>query len=230
MAEGSSSMKHVYFDIETIPSQLPGIMDEFRAAVQAPGQYKKADSIAAWMAENRESEAQAAWLKTSFDGGLGQCVCIGFALNDADPSCYSVEDLSREAETQMLEDFFSMLTDVGHCKLIGHNHLAFDIPFLWKRAMVLGVKPPFNFPRAPKPWSEVVADTMLLWDSTQRSGGSMDRICRLLGIPGKDGMTGADVWPAVERGEIDKVAEYCADDVRRTREMYRRMTFEAAAI
>jgi hypothetical protein len=30
------SMKTVYFDIETIPSQLPGVRDEYIAAVTAP--------------------------------------------------------------------------------------------------------------------------------------------------------------------------------------------------
>jgi predicted PolB exonuclease-like 3'-5' exonuclease len=96
--------------------------------------------------------------------------------------------------------------------------------------MVLDVKPAFNFPRNPKPWSELIEDTMLLWDGQQRAGGSMDRICRLLGIPGKDGMTGADVWPAVRDGRLADVAAYCRGDVIRTRAMHRRMTFAASAI
>lgn len=219
-------MKHtVYFDIETIPCQLPGIRDEFAAAVTAPGTYKKAESIAEWMKENREAEAEKAWLQTSFDGGLGQCVVIGLAVDESPAQTYVVDDLSRESEKTMLEYFFSHLTDIGHCTLVGHNVIGFDIPFLWKRSMVLGVKPPFNFPRNPKPWSELVDDTMLLWDAQQRHGGSMDRICKMLGIPGKDGMTGADVWPAVRDGRLTDVSHYCRGDVERTRAMHRRMTF-----
>ena len=91
--------------------------------------------------------------------------------------------------------------------------------------MVLGVKPPAFFPRNPKPWSEEVADTMLLWDAQQRAGGSMDRICRLMGIPGKGDMDGSKVWPAVLEGRMAEVAEYCRQDVERTRAMHRRMIF-----
>ncbi len=218
-------MKNVYFDIETIPCQLPGIREEFVAAVTAPAQYKKPESIAEWLKENRETEGESAWLKTSFDGGLGHVVCIALAVENGPVASYSG---MVESERETLQDFFSHLTDIGHCKLIGHNHIGFDIPFLWKRAMVLDVKPPFNFPRNPKPWSEMVEDTMLLWDPQQRAGGSMDRICKLIGIPGKGDFSGADVWPTIRDGGAEglaKVAAYCRDDVERTRAMHRRMTF-----
>jgi predicted PolB exonuclease-like 3'-5' exonuclease len=121
-----------------------------------------------------------------------------------------------------------VLGSAKHVQLVGHNIAGFDIPFLWKRAMVLGVKPSFNFPRNPKPWGELICDTLTLWDSQQRAGGSMDRLCKLMGIPGKGDFSGADVWPAIERGEFDRVAAYCRDDVERTRAMHKRMTFAEA--
>lgn len=222
-------MKPFYFDCESIPAQDPAIKAEIAAGITAPGQFKKPESIAEWLKENRDAMAEAEWLKTSFDGGAGQCVCIAFAIGNDEPHCYRVADLSRDAERAMLQDFFCALTDAGPCQLIGHNIIGFDIPFIWKRAMILGVKPPFNFPRAPKPWSEHVCDTMLLWDANQRAGVGMDRICRLMGIPGKGDFGGADVWPAVERGEYQRVADYCRDDVSRTRAMHKRMTFAADA-
>jgi hypothetical protein len=39
-------------------------------------------------------------------------------------------------------------------------------------------------------------------------------------------MTGADVWPAVQAGRLDEVAEYCRQDVRRVREIFQRMNFQ----
>jgi predicted PolB exonuclease-like 3'-5' exonuclease len=214
------------FDVETIPSQAPGALDEFRAAVQAPAQYKKADSIAAWLAENRDAEAEAAWLKTSFDGGAGQIVVIGFAVDDDAAHSCAVSDLSRAAERKVLQDFFCVVTDLGaHTLFVGHNLIGFDLPFIWKRAMVLGVKPPFWFPRAPRPWSEFVADTMLLWDPTQRAGGSMEKVCRAMGIDGKGGMDGSQVWPLVREGRMAEVEAYCRGDIDRTRAIYRRANF-----
>lgn len=39
-------MKPFYFDIETIPAQDPSVRAELAAAVTAPSQYKKPESIA----------------------------------------------------------------------------------------------------------------------------------------------------------------------------------------
>jgi predicted PolB exonuclease-like 3'-5' exonuclease len=220
-------MTPFYFDIETIPAQDPAIRQELRAAVTAPAKYSKPESIAEWLAENRDKEGDAAWLKTSFDGGVGQCVCVGYALGDEEPQTFGVGDLSRETEAAMLDGFFEVLRDAGRIQLVGHNIAGFDIPFLWKRAMVLNVRPPFNFPRNPKPWSDAICDTMTLWDACQKAGGSMDRLCRLFGLEGKGDFGGADVWPAIERGEFERVAEYCRQDVERTRALHRRMTFAA---
>lgn len=225
-------MKTIFFDIETIPCQLPGVLDEFKAAVTAPATYKKPESIAEWLKENRDSEGEAAWLKTSFDGGMGHVVCIGLAVDNEPARSYQVRADAygnREEERNVLEWFFNDLTDIGRSVLVGHNIIGFDLPFLWKRCMVLGVKPPQWFPRNPSKYaSEMVRDTMNLWDMEQRAGGSMDRICRLLGIPGKGDVSGADVWPMVKAGDIEAVAAYCRADVERTRAMFKRMTFAEA--
>lgn len=222
-------MKTVFFDIETIPSQLPGILDELKASVRAPGQYKKPESIAEWLKENRDTEAESAWLKTSFDGGIGHVCVIGLAVDDGPARSYQVSATgygNREEETIVLQDFFSDLTDIGRCVFVGHNIIGFDLPFLWKRCMVLNVKPPLWFPRNPSKYSsEMVRDTMLLWDQDQRAGGSMDRICKLMGIPGKGDVSGADVWPMVKSGDVASVAAYCRGDVERTRAMFNRMIF-----
>jgi len=221
---------NITFDIETVPDQRPGALEEYAAAVAAPATHKKPETIAAWLAEHRAAEAQSAWLKTSFDGGVGQVVCIGWAANDEPPTSLQVGDLTRHEEVEMLAEFFDAMALLYRNSgtkpvLIGHNHIAFDLPFLRKRCIVSQVKPCFWWPNAPKPWSDAVADTMLLWDATERKGASIDRICRLLGIPGKEGMSGADVWPAVQEGRIDDVAAYCRGDVERTRAMFKRMTF-----
>jgi predicted PolB exonuclease-like 3'-5' exonuclease len=90
--------------------------------------------------------------------------------------------------------------------------------------MVHGVQPPLWFPRDPKPWGEATFDCMTAWSGV-KDRVSMDRLCKILGIPGKDGMSGADVWPAVQAGKLDEVAKYCRADVERTRAIYKRLTF-----
>lgn len=239
---------NVFFDIETIPLQDEALKAEFLkdhddslpellAAVKAPGNYKDTAKIAEFVESERakikagHGAAFEDWfLKTSFDGGLGQTCCIGFAIEDAEPVHYNVESASADEEKAQFSAFFSHLacqkSSGQRPVFIGHNSNGFDIPFIWKRCIVLGVKPPIWFPRDPKPWGETTFDTMIAWNGPQaKAGGSMSRICKILGIPGKQGMDGSQVWPYFQAGRFDEIASYCRDDVSRTREMWRRMTF-----
>lgn len=224
---------NLILDIETIPSQWPGIRDEYAAAVKPPATYSKPESIAKWLEENRASEAEAAWLKTSFDGGLGQIVCIAWALDHGDTRSLQATDLSAQAESALLEVFFDdmrKLHSTGGTRptLVGHNIASFDLPFLWKRCVVHGIKPPIWWPKDPKPWGDTVYDTMTQWSGV-KDRISLDRLCRVLGVQGKQGgPTGADVWPMVQAGQMDEVAEYCRHDVQITRDCYRRMIFADA--
>ena len=237
---------NVYFDIETVPVQSPELIAELRAdmkaeldaaleGIRAPSNYKDEAKIAEYvntqharMTGEHESKVADAILKTSFDGGLGQICVIGWAINDEPSASYAVSDLTPASERKLLQDFFSVLTDRRESGdpmcFIGHNVIGFDIRFVWQRAMVLGVCPPFNFPRDPKPWGDATFDTMLAW-SGMKQGGSMDRLCRIFGIPGKGDMDGSKVWPMVQAGQLEAVATYCCGDVDRTRALHRRMTF-----
>ena len=242
---------NIYLDIETIPLQDAALIAEFRAeheaklpellaAVKAPGNYKDETKIAEYIAAERAkikdghgAEFDDWHSKTSFDGGLGQVCCIGFAIEDEPARTYAVADNSPAEERHALESFFGHLTDAHSVTdrpvFIGHNSNGFDIPFVWKRCIVLGVKPPIWFPRDPKPWGDSTFDTMIAWNGPgARAGGSMDRICKILGIPGKGGMDGSQVWPMFQAGRIDEIADYCRADVERTRAMFQRMTFAVA--
>lgn len=222
----------LFIDIETVCSQDPSVKDELAAGILPPGNISKAETIAAWMVEKRPALIEEAYLKTSFDGGFGQVCVIGLAYDDEPARSYAVGDLSSAAETKLLQDFFCDLTDAysptRRVRVVGHNHVAFDLRFLWQRAMVLGVKPPVHMlPRDPKPWDDNVYDTMIAWAGA-RGTVSMDKLCRAFGIPGKGAISGADVWPMVQAGRISEVRAYCEQDIERTRAIYRRMTFAGA--
>lgn len=240
----------VFVDIETIPVQDPSLIAELRAdmdadleqavaAVRAPSNYKDETKIAEYVTKAQADLRAAHEVKvadtiarTSFDGGLGQVCVIGWALEDEPARSVHVMDLGPADERRTLRDFFDVLRDAhrptDRVCLIGHNIISFDIRFLWQRAMVLGVKPPAHcLPRDPKPWGDTVVDTMTAWAGV-KDRVSMDRLCRIFGIPGKGGMDGSKVWPMVQAGEIDAVAAYCRGDVERTRAIHRRMTFAEA--
>lgn len=194
--------------------------------------------IARWEARFRDEKtievAEANWRKTSFDGSTGHVVCIGFAVDDGPAQALFApvhEDVCAEAD--ILRGFFAWLRDTHSIKdrprFIGHNHAAFDMRFIFQRAVINGVQPPLWFPHNARPWDDVLFDTMAQW-AGHGNRISMDGLCRALGIPGKpDGIDGALVWDYVRDGRLDEVVAYCKSDVDRTRAIYRRMTFREAA-
>jgi len=80
---------------------------------------------------------------------------------------------------------------------------------------------PTSFPRDPKPWDKAVQDTMIMWAGA-RDFISMDKLCGILGISGKAGFDGSMVAEAWAKGDHDTIAEYCKDDIYRTREIHKR--------
>lgn len=213
--------RFVYFDLETIPSQDESYRAELARKVKAPATYKKQESIDKWLSENRDSAADEAMGKTSFDGGRGHICTIAWAKDDSAIHVQHAKTLDEEKG--VIEAFFNDLDRYHSETLVGHNITGFDIGFLRKRAVVLGIKLPPNacLPRDPKPWDKNVHDTMGMW-----AGGtgkvSMDNLCGILGIKGKEGFDGSMVADAWAKGDHDTIAEYCKDDVWRTREIHKR--------
>lgn len=221
-------------DIETLPTSDSEVIAELAEGIKPPGTIKKKESIDAWMQENFESALADAVAKTSFSGLYGSIACICYALDDGE--VFSVD--SRNGEKQMLESFYKHVTEItgiehhtgiasAHYTVVGHNVAGFDLPFIKHRSIINQVRPSVGLLKAmnAKPWDSCIADTMLMWSSDPHKRGSMDRLCKAFGIKGKgdfDGSMVAETWPV----DPEKVISYCKDDVIRTREMYKRITFD----
>lgn len=211
------------FDIETLPTNDADVIAQLRATIKPPATHKKPETIAAWMEENAEQALSELVAKTSFDGLYGRVACISWSNGDGDP----MSTCSDHEEDAALCYFFNFITqhqDKG-ITFCGHNIAGFDLPFLKHRAMILGIRPPRALLGAmnAKPWDACIADTMLMWDAKKMVG--MDKLCRAFGLEGKgdfDGSMVAETWPI----DPNKVIEYCKDDVRRTVQIYNRLTFK----
>jgi 3'-5' exonuclease len=214
-------------------------------AVRPPGNYKKQETIDEWMATEAPKIKQAlidassakvdeAYRKTGLDGAFGQIACVSFAYKNAEPYTVWNADWQRpDYEERVLEGLSLMLTDTipqnmaMAVQVVGHNVAAFDLRFLVQRSIVRGLRPHPVLMRAAqaKPWeTDRVYDTMIQWAGV---GGriSLDKLCRALGLPGKGDLDGSKVWDVIKEGRIADVAEYCADDVRKVRAVWKRMTF-----
>ncbi len=215
-------MSFIYFDIETIPNQDPGAIERAMAEIKPPSRITKPESIEKWLAENREEAAREAVAKTSFDGGYGHVCTIAWAHDDDEIKSVHASDVSQEGDA--LAAFFGDLPEYHSTTIVGHNILGFDIPFLTKRAIVLGARLPraTAWPRDPKPWDKSCHDTMIMW-AGGRGTISMDKLCAIFGLEGKgDGMHGSEVAQAWLDGRHDEIEDYCRHDVEQTRAVHKR--------
>lgn len=225
-------MSHIYFDIETIGSDDSSVTQDIAATIKPPGNMSKPETIAKWEAEEKSALVQEAILKTAFDGGLGKVICIGWAVDEG-PS----QTAHDRPERELLVDFFAAAKEAarlhyqgGQTKqpmtFVGHNIGSFDLRFLWQRAVINGIKPPSAIPFNVKPWDNAIADTMLIWNPLPGQKTSLDKLCKVLGVPTPKGeLDGSKVWAYVKDGRIAEVAEYCRRDVEAIRQCYRRMMF-----
>jgi 3'-5' exonuclease len=171
-------------------------------------------------------------------------------MNDQDEIDAIAHQLVLASEATMLGDFFAAINRFEEPKaaseiwsmadgerisellkkpvivprVIAH-HAQFDIRFLWQRGVVHGIRPPWWWPIEAKPWDrDRLFDTMTAWAGIGNRVG-LDKLCRLLGIDGKDGIDGSKVWDAVRDGRSSDVVDYNRDDVERLRACFRRLTF-----
>lgn len=250
-------MTTITIDIETLPDLTPGVREEFieaaRENIKVPSGATKdtlaadlgifdkeiikamsrADLDAGWLAEvgpkHAETVGDAEWRKTSFSGLSGQLLMIGVGLDDEPPIVLDGD------EALILLDFANLLADVqkrdhmGLPMFVGHNLIDFDLPFIFHRSVMLEIAPHPTFPVAPSRYSERIYDTMSKWAGFGNRI-KLDTLARALGVGGKEGMDGSQVYDYYAASRIDEIKTYCADDVEMTRAVYRRMTFQEIRI
>ena len=211
-------MTTLFLDIETIPTDLDWVIEDLRSGIKPHATYKKPESIAEWMEANAEQALQDAIHATGLDGSIGRICCIGYAFDDE--PVQTIGTHLKMTEYAMLRDLAADLKNKRITKIVGHNIAGFDLPYIKKRSIIHGVK--INLPFNAKPWSDEIFDTMLKWDAKKFI--SMDKLARVLRIQGKSNIDGSMVWDMYQRGEHQAIADYCEDDVRMVRDIYKRMT------
>lgn len=207
-------MTTVFFDVETAPTNLQWVLDDIK--VEPPGNYKKPESIQKWMDENAESVRDEKILKTALDTSLAQIICIGYAVDDGEVK------VLIGSEKEIILDFFFEIGSYRSITLVGHNILGFDIPLVYHRGIIHGLRN-HNFHMHHKPWEGKVFDTMIEW-AGYRDRISLDRLCKILGIPGKGDIDGSMVSELYDAGKTDEIRKYCASDVEIVRHIYNRLT------
>lgn len=222
---------NIYLDIETLPTDDEAIIAEIAAGVKPPGNMSKPETIAAWERDTRPALVQEAIDKTALGPvvpphiALGPVLCIGIAVGDDEPRVVMADD--REAEAIM--DVSEIIDSTGSFTMIvGHNVREFDLRYLTQRSAILGLVNS-KFRIDDEQCTFYTFDTMTTWTGHYTRRVSLDWLCRIFKVPGKDetdGIGGADVACLYRAGEVDRIAEYCKNDVERVRHVYKRMTLQ----
>jgi len=204
--ERNKKMKHIVFDIETIPqdeAKLLALAPEFAA----PANLKDPAKIEAAIARKRAdylADAALNW-KTA------EIVLIG-AGDDA-----GIQSFTASTEKELVGNFLTLLGDAlaDGVAVGGHNVKGFDLPMLVNRARVHGLKIPMtllSFWKGRPTWHESVFDTLeLLSFGRSFEGNGVDDVARVFGLPPKLGQ-GRD-FPLMWRADREGALAYNRRDV-----------------
>jgi predicted PolB exonuclease-like 3'-5' exonuclease len=215
-------MNTLVFDIETVPDtdlgrRLHGLHD------------LSDEQVAHIMFTKRRQETGSEFLSHEQQ----RVVAISVVMRSRDS--LKVWSLGEESspEKDLIERFFDGL-DKFTPDLVSWNGAGFDLPVLHYRSLMHGISAArywetgdsdqsFRFSNYLSRFHWRHMDLMDILSGFQGRGrASLHDIATLLGLPGKVGMHGADVWPAYLQGGLSRIRNYCETDVLNTYLIYLR--------
>ena len=210
---------YLYFDIETVPGPIKPTIEEVMAL--APKSMTKEDTIRKWAEENVET----VYRKQALDSMQGEICCIGLAFDDERPTTFVGPETMVIEHAATMIDF--RMSKYGSMRPIwvGHNARAFDLPWLWRKA--LKYRHYELAQRIPRErYSKDVEDTMEMWSTDYKDYVSLDAVAKFLGVGGKSGH-GSQVYDLWRTGRHQEIADYCADDVELVRRVHKVLTMQS---
>jgi hypothetical protein len=223
-------------DIETIPRDLraePRRIQEYvwervvrRGEVEGGGprldDFLTAMEDEAFAAVRPELERYMA-LRPEF----GHVICIGMGHDGRGRGELETKALTArvvEDERTLLEAFWDVVRSGRDWRFVTYNGLAFDLPYLLRRSVYLGVPPSTGLPLRPYA-PDIHFDVMRILSNWERADAvRLDVVAELLGLrkwpPGMEGSQVLGLWRA---GRVDEIEAYCLGDVRLAYEIFLRV-------
>ena len=223
--------KLLFFDIETVSQykeldELPeqelklwlSYYDNFKDRVTDKSKLSSTERDFSTETDNKnkkETYRQTAAFFPEF--GKVACVSLGFVTKNGKTKFESFYGKDELEILKKLREVFDKVEGIGF-DLCGQNIKGFDIPFLGKRYVINGLKPPSIFPKHDtKPWEMRVLDTKDVWSFGSKWGlGSLDLICSVLKVdsPKNGDVKGDNVNTNFWIDNHEEIKEYCEKDVK----------------
>ena len=216
-------MNVLAFDIETIPDVAAG------RKLYALDGLSDADVAEVMFHVRRKETGGSDFLRLH----LQRVVAISIAMRTHD--AFKVWSLGEESspERELIQRFFDGI-DRYTPILVSWNGGGFDLPVLHYRSLLHGIA-------APRYWETGAEDQGFRWNNylsryherhtdlmdvlsgyQPRASAPLDEIAVLLGLPGKMGRSGGQVWERFLRGDITGIRDYCEIDALNTYLIYLR--------
>ncbi|MDH3673551.1 MAG: 3'-5' exonuclease [Gammaproteobacteria bacterium] len=216
-------MNVLVFDIETVPD-----VDAGRRLHGLDG-LSEVDIGRVMFEKRRQETGDSEFLRHHFH----RIVAISTVLRHGDSlRVWSLGEI-HSAEDELIRRFFDGI-DKFTPTLVSWNGSGFDLPVLHYRALLHGIS-------ASRYWDTGNDDREFRWNNylnrfherhtdlmdvlagyQPRAAASLNEIATLLGLPGKMGMSGANVWDHYCAGKLQEIRDYCETDVLNTYLIYLR--------
>lgn len=212
------------FDIETIPDTKNGRL-LYNLDIESDR------DVAEIMRERRKEKTNGS---TFLPHHLQRIVAISAALRSK--NLFKIGSLGEinSDEPTLIETFFKCIEKYSPI-LISWNGSGFDLPVLHYRALLYGISSPSywnvgNDNDASFRWNNYLnryhyrhTDLMDVLAAYQgRANAPLTEIAIMLGLPGKLGMDGSQVWDYFLTGKLEAIRNYCETDVLNTYLIYLR--------
>lgn len=203
----------LFLDIETVPEfrNYSDLSDEKKLLWDEKSKYQRKDDFTA------EEFYERAGIWSEF--GKIICISAGFFSFRNGSRSFRVTSFKGEEEN-LLRDFTALLEEhffQPYHLLCAHNGKEFDFPYIARRMLIHNMRLPAKLNLfGKKPWEVPHLDTLELWKFGDfKHYTSLKLLTHVLGIPSpKEDIDGSMVREVYyEKGELNRIVEYCERDV-----------------
>jgi hypothetical protein len=209
------------FDIETVPD-----VAGYRLLLDLDPSLPDAD-----VAETAFQRRRAATGQDFVPLHLQRVVAIACVLREGDGLRVWSLGTPEDGEAELIQRFYDGIEKYKP-QLVSWNGGGFDLPVLHYRALRHGVTAPRYWDMGEGDYADSrdfrynnyinryhtrhldLMDVLAMYQP--RASAPLDQVARLVGLPGKLGMDGSQVWDAFRAGRIAEVRAYCETDTLNT--------------
>ena len=224
--------KILFLDIETAPQT--GALEEMPKELvhlweEKVEQLKKRIPERYATENAAESNFQEAGIFAEF--GRIVCISVGYLYYKGAERFFRVKSFCGEDEKQILVGFSTLINRFcvdNESNICGHNVKEFDVPYIARRMLILGLPLPdiLNI-SGKKPWECKFLDTLEMWKFGDfKHYTSLKLLCAVFGIPtSKDDIDGSQIAEVFYKEKnIERISRYCEKDVVATMQVFMRMS------